>query len=442
MRVKASWSWRGALIALTSGLAVSTMTAAPGAASPQVYLAPFYAGTDRLNPNNKPLGTVLATESIVSTVPGSRAWRIAYVSSDPAGQRTVVTGVLAVPTSPAPPSGRPLVAWAHGTTGTARRCGPSQDPVPAQPLNQYLLPSGTTYSDVGLPAMEEMIRRGYVIVATDYQGLGGPGQHQYAQPISNGMDVINALRAARSFQPAQAGVNAVVYGWSQGGGATLGAASLADYLKRPDGAAPVTILGFVAMAPVDTGITIPDSISSETQATQYLKSLNQTFSGNVFNFAHLAMMYWGLAAAQPGLSLDDLLTPKATGEINGIMQRKCMHELSASFGYSYGSSYASMLKDTPSNALAWVKAIKRLSPSLKPMAPVVIYWGNDDTVVPPVMHKLYAEAACKQGARISRIELPGNNTHFSTPASSQPYYLQWIADRFTGRPVPSACSDR
>ena len=37
---------------------------------------------------------------------------------DVLGRRTVVTGLIAVPDGPAPAQGRPLVAWAHGTTGT------------------------------------------------------------------------------------------------------------------------------------------------------------------------------------------------------------------------------------------------------------------------------------------------------------------------------------
>ena len=407
--------------------------------NPQIYLPPFYAATDQLNPNGKPLGTVLASEPVKPTIANAKAWRIAYVSSVPSGRRTVATALIAVPNGPVPAGGRPLVAWAHGTTGTARRCGPSQLPQPAQPLNQYLLPSGNSYSDFGLPAMEPLLSRGVVIVAPDYQGLGGPGKHNYAQPISNGTDVINALRAARDFKPAAAGEKAVVYGWSQGGGATLGAASLKDYLQRRDGAAPVNVLGFVAMAPEDVGITIPASVNSEATAAAYLLSLNEQFSGNVFNFAHLAMMYWGLAAAEPGLKLSDLFTPQAVGEIEGIMERKCMHELSASFSYSYGSTYTSMLKAQPSNALAWVQGIRKLSPSTTPLAPVVIYWGNNDTVVPPIMHKLYFEAACKQGAVISRNELPGNNTHFSTPAASQPFYVPWILDRFAGKPILNGC---
>ena len=121
------------------------------------------------------------------------------------------------------------------------------------------------------------------------------------------------------------------------------------------------------------------------------------------------------------------------------MQRKCIHELSASLNYTYGSNYQQLLRATPGNALAWVKALQQQSPELKPMAPVVIYWGNQDDVVPPVMHKLYFEAACTQGAVISRNELPGNNTHFSTPAASEPYYLPWIEDRFSGKPALNGC---
>ena len=118
---------------------------------------------------------------------------------------------------------------------------------------------------------------------------------------------------------------------------------------------------------------MPTGISTEADAVKFVQAFSTQLGGNVMNFTHLVMFYWGLAAAEPGLNISDLLTPQATSEINGIMQRKCMHELSASFNYSYGNSYKQMLKATPSNALAWVKAIQKQSPGLKPMAPVVIY---------------------------------------------------------------------
>lgn len=40
---------------------------------------------------------------------------------------------------------------------------------------------------------------------------------------------------------------------------------------------------------------------------------------------------------------------------------------------------------------------------------------------------------------ISSNELPGNNTHFSTPAASEPFYLQWMDDRFNGKPLINGC---
>ena len=33
----------------------------------------------------------------------------------------------------------------------------------------------------------------------------------------------------------------------------------------------------------------------------------------------------------------------------------------------------------------------------------------------------------------------GNNTHISTPAASEPFYLKWIEDRFNGKPLPNGC---
>ncbi|MEB3297125.1 MAG: hypothetical protein VKL23_06280 [Cyanobacteriota bacterium] len=55
----------------------------------------------------------------------------------------------------------------------------------------------------------------------------------------------------------------------------------------------MNILGFVAMAPEDTGITIPASVNSEASAAAYLTVLNKQFAGNVFNFAHLALQHSG-----------------------------------------------------------------------------------------------------------------------------------------------------
>ena len=156
---------------------------------------------------------------------------------------------------PAPAGGRPIMAWAHGTTGTAENCGPSQVLSPAQGLNEYFLMNGDFWTDYGLPSVETFIQEGYVVVGTDYQGLGGGGRHQYAVAASQARDVIDSIRAASSMKASGAGKKAIVYGWSQGGGATIAAASLPDYIARQGTASDnIQFLGFVALAPFDTGV--------------------------------------------------------------------------------------------------------------------------------------------------------------------------------------------
>ena len=76
----------------------------------------------------------------------------------------------------------------------------------------------------------------------------------------------------------------------------------------------------------------------------------------------------------------------------------------------------------------------------KPIAPVVIYWGNKDTTNPPIMGKLYQEQMCKLGGNVNRVELPGDNTHFTTPGSSKQLYLPWIKDRLAGKPAINNCA--
>ena len=113
----------------------------------------------------------------------------------PAASQDISTALVIAPKGRVPKGGRPIVAWAHGTTGTAQNCGPSQALNPAQKLNQYFLIGGNSWLDYGVPAIETWLKQGYVTVATDYQGLGGGGAHQYAIATVQGRDVINSVRA-------------------------------------------------------------------------------------------------------------------------------------------------------------------------------------------------------------------------------------------------------
>ena len=166
-----------------------------------------------MQPNGK-LGEIIKKEKIKTSAKGAQAWKIAYISSDAMERKTIATGLLIAPISKGPAEGRPILAWAHGTTGSAQNCGPSQIIDPTAPLNEYFLVDGNSWTDYGIPNVEAFIKEGYVIVATDYQGLGGGGKHQYAVAQTNGRDVINSARAASSMKEIGAGKKTVVYGWS------------------------------------------------------------------------------------------------------------------------------------------------------------------------------------------------------------------------------------
>jgi pimeloyl-ACP methyl ester carboxylesterase len=406
-------------------------------------MPPFYVDVMKMTPEGK-LGQVIKQEKITTSVKGAQAWKIAYISSDIAGRKTISTGLVVAPVGPAPAGGRPVMTWAHGTTGAAQNCGPSQVVDPVVPLNEYFLIGGNSWTDYGIPAVEEFIKEGYVLVATDYQGLGGGGRHQYSVSTTNGMDTLNAARAAVSMKETGASKKTVVYGWSQGGGATIALAGMPEYIKQTGTVADnLDIVGFVALAPQDISILAPAGKLDQAAADKYLQGLQKIFLDNVFNFTHATMYYWGTQAAFSNLKLSDIFTDEGVKVTNAIYGNKCMHAASDTFNFNYGSNYASLLKKDPTNTLAWAEAmLKGGVPVVKPVAPVQIYFGSKDTAVPPMMHKLYQDQVCKLGGNVGRMQLPGEQSHFTTPGSSKPFYISWVKDRVAGKPLANACPSK
>ena len=425
------------LLVLALGTAFGILSTAVLADPP---VQPFYASVMKMAPEGK-LGQVIKQEKIETSVKGAQAWKIAYISSDISGRKTISTGLVVAPVGQAPAGGRPVMTWAHGTTGSAQNCGPSQVLDPAVPLNEYFLVGGNSWTDYGIPAVEEFIKEGYVLVATDYQGLGGGGRHQYSVAATNGMDTLNAARAAGSMKETGANKKTIVYGWSQGGGAVIALAGMPDYIKQAGTAFDgVDIIGFVALAPQDISILAPAGKLDQATADKYLQGSQKMFLDNVFNFTHATMYYWGTQAAFSNLKLSDLFTDEGVKVANDIYSNKCMHAASDTFNFNYGANYASLLKSTPTNTLAWAQAmLKGGVPVVKPIAPVQIYFGSKDTAVPPMMHKLYQDQICKLGGNVGRMQLPGEQSHFTTPGSSKPFYLAWVKDRVAGKPLENAC---
>lgn len=433
---------RLATAALLATIVVSPAATLAGDFGPSPALPPFYQAVMKLKPNGK-LGQVLKQQRISTPVKGAVAWRIAYVSSDLNDKKTISTALVVAPAGKAPKGGRPVITWSHGTTGTAVNCGPSQVNDPARPLNLYFRLGGDSWTDYGLPALEQFIKAGYVVVGTDYQGLGSPGKHQYDVARTNGRDAINAARAVGTMKETGAGRQVVAIGWSQGGGATIAAAGQPDYIARKGTAHDgLNFVGFVGLAPYDTSAMFPGKLD-EASAKELVSSVIKTYSNDVFALGHLAMYIWGIQSAYPDkLKMTDLFTEENVKTVDEIVSNKCVHPTSDTFGYTFGKDFAKILRSDPQNTLAWAQTLQNINVphDVKPASPVMIYWGDNDKVVAPIQHEIYRKHMCAiDGANVGRMQLPGTQDHFSTPGVAEPFYLPWIADRFAGKPAPDGC---
>ena len=151
------------------GLALTSMGLGPGAGAA---------------PAKQPPGTIIRSQPIAAP-PGAKAWKVLYHSRSVGGDDVAVSGVVVAPTGAAPKGGRTVVTWAHGTTGLADQCAPSK----------------STDAATTIPFVDDLLHAGYVVTATDYEGLGTPGVHAYLVGQSEGRSVLDAARAARTSTP-------------------------------------------------------------------------------------------------------------------------------------------------------------------------------------------------------------------------------------------------
>ena len=356
--------------------------------------AAFYAGPTKAN--GKP-GTLVWSRPIPAP-PGARAWRILYKSRSVAGRDIVVSGVLVAPNGPAPAGGRPVVTWAHGTTGTADICAPSKRPDVA-----------TT-----LPDIAQFVKDGYVVVATDYEGLGTPGLHPYLFGESEGRGVLDAARAARRFPEAHASDNVAIYGYSQGGHAALFAGQIA-----PDYAPDLHIVGDVAGAPVgDLPLLLP--IATRIPA-----------------YRGLAVMGgFGFAAADPRADPRPLLTPAAYA----LGRRKVEHVCSPGVVDAFSDPNMKVFTQNPLDVAPWPELLTANTPgNVKIASPVVALQGLNDELVPPAITESWRKRACALGTVIEVKTYPGQD-HVGGYTASQGDAARWIEDRFGGKPAVDGCA--
>ncbi|HEY2206927.1 MAG TPA: lipase family protein [Pseudonocardia sp.] len=331
-----------------------------------------------------------------------RAWQVIYRSTGARDEPTAVSGTVMVPEQPwHGPGPRPVVSYTIGTHGLGDQCAPS-----------YKLASG---SEQEFALMSQALQRGWAVAATDYQGLGTPGDHAYAVQVSEGRAALDMARAATRLPGAGLSHDAPVglWGYSQGGGAAASAA------EQAHGYAPDLHTVGVAEGGVPAD----------------LRAVARNLDGGVA-FGLLAGAAAGYDTAYPGVGVRDLLNAKGRALVAQV-RGECVEEMTARNPGHHLAEYSTVRDPLSYPPLVRVLADNRIG-GTAPDMPVRLYHAQADELIPLALSRTLRDEYCRRGVRTQYEVIPAAE-HLGGAVAGGPPSVSWLADRFAGRPAPSSC---
>lgn len=359
-----------------------------------------------------PHGTLLRYQPIAETAITSSGifMRIMYTSETVAGQPIAVTGVAVLgPINGEWPRARepefPAEGWSiltlgHGTTGINMFCAPSLS----------LPEDGGRAFDIS--DVDNVVRDdGFIVVASDFQGLGTPGGHPYLVGQSAGRNMLDAALAIRQFPGISISTTTAAAGYSQGGGAALWAGELAA-TYAPD----LKMIGTVAGAPAtEVGALVAGGVADPSRAPL-----------SVSIVAGFAIAYPEAAAAT-----DSVLTR------NGAALMKTMGE--HCFADAIPMPRPPYLRGDPTTTEPFAGLMTANTPGQAPQAsPILIIQGDADENVPVEHTATLAARLCALGDTVERRLLPGKIHQTAQPAAYQAG-IEWLVGLREGASPTSTC---
>jgi acetyl esterase/lipase len=381
-----------------AGLVILTVLSSGGAqAQPQLS---FYQATPE-EILGAP-GTIIRQEPMLLPAPfGAAAFRVLYRSTGLHDEPIAVSGVVVIPSRPAPANGRPIIAWAHPTTGVVPRCAPS--------LALFVFQQ--------IQGLREMIDRGYVVAATDYPGLGTPQTHPYLVGVSEARAVLDSVRAARTISGAQS--RFAVWGHSQGGQAALFTGLIAS-TYAPD----LDLTGVAAAAPA-------------TELTTLLGDDINSSGGR--NLTAMTLWSWSRVFDAP---IDRVVYPMALATVDRLAD-ECIESIYDLILRSRTSAPLAQTFLSMSNfytAEPWRSLMASNTPGPLPAkVPLLLAQGGADELVRPQVTQDYMKRQCQAGGKVQMLFLPNAN-HGVIARDAAPSAIDWITDRLAGFAPPSDCN--
>ena len=275
---------------------------------------------------------------------------------------------------------------------------PSLADNPAQNLVQR---SKTTPIDHGVPYLTDFLARGYVVVATDYYGLGGPGAHQYVVGSTSARNGLDIARAAKEMKDLNAGSDLLVMGWSQGGHAAIFTGE-----EQSAYAPEFALRGVVAIAPGTTDFPHPVNIP---HLYVLVRSYNSAYYVPLTGFTETGRQ---------------LIEKAGEVSITGVFAESL--KLEPPF---FDSDFNPAMK----------AALALNRPGIhKSDAPILVIHGTIDNVVDPEATRELLPRACKSGDTI-KVSWYAEKDHRTVIAEAQPEIFNWFEDRLAGKAAPTDC---
>ncbi len=397
------------VLALVASLAVG---AAPASAGLSLYglgtvrYDDFYVPPTPL-PEGKP-GDIIRAErmdfskAITKPPTGTVGWKVMYLSTDALGKPMAVTGTILVRPDQTPVMGkakRPIIGYGNETQGMGDHCAVSR-----------LM----TYGHTGeLALIEPLIRLGYAVVSTDYEGLGTPSIHTLGVSVSAAHATLDLIRAARTLPDAALPKDGPLglFGYSQGGAIGIAGELAAQYSPE----LKITAAAFGG-APIDLGVVG--------------KNIN---GGPAASMLFLALA--GMDAAYPELSLSDEFLNPLGRALMPTIYGSCI-EIIPALAFQWLGNYT--VKDPLSDA-RWKQRIaeNRIGNRGIPF-PTYYFHAVLDEVMPYRMALELRWRYCKAGTPLRFAPLVGLE-HISAGPQWMPQAARWLALRMLGRPDAGNC---
>lgn len=353
-----------------------------------------------------------------------------YDTTTDAGKPVQASATLYEPTAPWRGKGeRPTIVFGPSTRGQGDQCAPSRAGMQLGSVGLSKVGSPTINASYEYSFYMMALRHGARVIVADLIGLGMPGHHTYVNHIEEAHALLDAARSGLELAHAPKDAPIGFAGYSQGGGASLSAAEYAEryapdlnvagtYAGAPptdlpetmrsiDGSAIAHVLGYAINGFSERSPEFRDAVLAELnpRGKDFLRSAATSCTGD-------SVLMWGFTNTR-------MLT--RTGEsLSGIVERK------------------PVVKETLER--------QNLGKAV-PNAPVMMASSPSDDLISHDQVRRTAGAYCSMGGTIDFVAAPGTATiprtgidHAVPLHLEMPVGLQYLFDRFEGKPAPTNCT--